>query len=139
MKSSINANWLGGMAFEANVGGHKITVDAASDNGGNDLGPRPKPLMMVALAGCTGMDVVSILKKMRVEFDSFSVDVEGITSDEHPKKYLEMTVIYRVKGKSIDPEKVEKAVELSKERYCGVNAVYKEVIKMDYKIEIEKA
>jgi putative redox protein len=139
MKSSIKANWLGGMAFEANVGGHKITVDAAKDNGGNDLGSRPKPLMMVALAGCTGMDVVSILQKMRVEFDSFSIDIEGITADEHPKKYLEMTVIYQIKGKNIDRKKVEKAVNLSIERYCGVNASYKEVIKMNYKIEIEEA
>lgn len=137
MYTKITSKWMGGMAFGTDIDGHKIIVDASDDNGGQDLGVRPKPLMLVALAGCTGMDVVSLLKKMRVDFDEFSVDVEGITSDEHPKKYIEMTVIYRVKGKNVDFEKVEKAVKLSEEKYCGVNAVYKEVIKMNYKIVID--
>lgn len=137
MKTIIVSKWVGGMAFETDFDGHKIIVDASEEVGGNNLGVRPKPLMLVALAGCTGMDVVSIMKKMHVEFDEFSVEVEGITSEDHPKKYVEMTVIYRVKGNNVDREKVEKAVKLSEEKYCGVNAVYKEVIKMNYKIVIE--
>ena len=137
MKTIIASKWVGGMAFETDFDGHKIVVDASEDAGGNNLGVRPKPLMLFALAGCTGMDVVSLMKKMHVEFDDFSVEVEGITSEDHPKKYLEMTVIYKVKGNKVDRDKVEKAVKLSEEKYCGVNAVYKEVIKMNYKIVIE--
>ncbi len=137
MKTFIASKWVGGMAFETDIEGHKIIVDASQEAGGQDLGVRPKPLMLVALAGCTGMDVVSLLKKMHVDFSEFSVEVEGITSEEHPKKYTEMTVIYRVKGNNVDFDKVEKAVKLSEEKYCGVNAVYKEVVKMNYKIVIE--
>ncbi len=124
MKEAINMQWLSDMAFEANVDGHKIYIDSSAEHGGKDLGARPKSLMMVALAGCTGMDVVSILKKMRVEFDSFNVRVEGELSDEHPKKYIGMKVVFTFTGTNVPLDKVEKAVALSKERYCGVQANY---------------
>ncbi|MDF1551111.1 MAG: OsmC family protein [Bacteroidales bacterium] len=99
MKSSIDAKWLGKMAFDVQVGNHKITIDASEDVGGENKGPRPKPLMMVALAGCTGMDVVSILKKMRVEFDDLNIRVEGDLTEEHPKHFEKMKVIYEFTGK----------------------------------------
>ena len=127
------------MAFEADVNGHKITLDAAETVGGENRGPRPKPLMLTALAGCTAMDVVSILKKMRVPFDDFKVSVEGDLTDEHPKQFSKMNVIYWFKGKDLPLEKLKKAVSLSEERYCGVSAMYKKAIEITSEIKIEEA
>jgi putative redox protein len=93
--------------------------------------------MMVALAGCTGMDVVSILAKMRQEVESFSVEVEGDITEEHPKCFQGMKVIYRLKGKDLDREKVQKAVDLSKDRYCGVSANYREAFSITHEIILE--
>ena len=137
MKEKISATWLNGLAFETEVDGHKIYMDALAESGGKNTGPRPKPLMMVALAGCTGMDVVSILAKMRQEVESFSVDVEGDITEEHPKRFQGMKIIYRLKGKDLDLEKVQKAVDLSKDRYCGVSANYREAFHISHEIILE--
>jgi len=75
MKQEITLNWKDNMAFESEINGHKLTIDATPEVGGNDEGPRPKALMMLALAGCTAMDVISILKKMRVKPEKFSIDI----------------------------------------------------------------
>jgi putative redox protein len=132
----IKVNWLENMAFEAEVNGHKILLDAAEAVGGENRGPRPKPLMLVALAGCTGMDVVSILKKMRVEVEGFNVVVEGDLTEEHPKQFTQMRVIYEFKGKDLPMDKLEKAINLSEERYCGVSAMYKKAIGITTEIKI---
>jgi len=124
MKSTINTKWKGNMSFEAQVGNHKIILDADESVGGQDLGPRPKPLMMVALAGCTGMDVVSILKKMKVDFEDLNIKVEGDITEENPKHFIKMKVIYEFTGKDLPLEKLQKAVNLSEEKYCGVRASY---------------
>jgi putative redox protein len=138
MKESIKATWLNGLSFEAEVDGHKIYLDSSAEHGGKNLGPRPKPMMMVALAGCTGMDVAAILKKMRVEVESLTVEVEGEVTEEHPKRFSGMKVIFRVKGKELLRESVEKAVMLSKTRYCGVSANYSEAFPIEYDIIIEE-
>ncbi len=135
-KQEIKINWLENMAFEADVMGHKITMDAAEQVGGENRGPRPKPLLMVGLAGCTGMDVVSILKKMRVELDEFNVRVEGELTDEHPKQYTKMKVIYEFKGNDLPMDKLEKAVSLSEQKYCGVSAMFKKAIEITSEIKI---
>jgi putative redox protein len=132
----VKVNWLENMAFGADVNGHKIIIDAAEPVGGENRGPRPKPLMLVALAGCTGMDVISILKKMRVEVDDFNVVVEGELTEEHPKQFSQMRVIYEFKGKDLPIDKLEKAVNLSEERYCGVSAMYRKVIGITSEIRI---
>jgi len=138
MTNKIECNWKEKMAFEAVVNNHKIMIDANESVGGEDKGPRPKPLMLVALAGCTGMDVVSILKKMRVDFDDFSVSVEGELTEEHPKYYKLIKVVYKFKGKNLPKEKLEKAVDLSKERYCGVSVLLEKATKLTYEIIIEE-
>jgi putative redox protein len=132
-------NWLNDMAFETSLNGHKIIVDASEDHGGKDLGPRPKSLMLVALGGCTGMDVVSILKKMRVDYNSLEIVVEGDTAEEHPKKFINMKVIYNFTGTNLPLDKIQKAVDMSKDKYCGVYASYKESIHIDYVINIKNA
>lgn len=137
MKETITTTWLSELAFEAEVDGHKIYMDSSMEHGGKNTGPRPKPLMMVALAGCTAMDVAAILKKMKVRMDGFSVDVEGDVSEDHPKRFLGMKVIYRVKGKDIEKKKIEKAVNLSNTRYCGVSANYSKAFPIEHEIIIE--
>lgn len=138
MKESIKTTWLNDLAFEAELDGHKIYLDSTAEHGGKNMGPRPKPMMLVALAGCTGMDVVSILKKMRVDIESFSVEVEGDVTEDHPKRFERMKVIYRIKGKDVSLKSVEKAVNLSKERYCGVSANYTKAFPIEHEIIIEE-
>lgn len=136
MKKSIQVLWKENMKFESIVDGHKIVVDALPEVGGNDEGPRPKTLLMLALAGCTGMDVVSILKKMQVEFTGFDIKIEGELNEEHPKKYTSMKIIYEIKGTNVPYDKVEKAVKLSQEKYCSVSANFRDAMALDYEIKI---
>jgi len=138
MKETITTKWLSDMAFESEVDGHKIYMDSSHEHGGKNMGPRPKPLMMVALAGCTGMDVASILKKMREDVEEFSIDIEGDVTEEHPKRFEGMKIIYRLKGKGINRKNVEKAVDLSQSRYCGVSANYREAFPISHEIIIEE-
>lgn len=132
----VSTKWLENMSFESEINGHKLVIDAKEEVGGQDRGPRPKPLMLAALGGCTSMDVISILKKMRVELKSLNVIVEGELSEEHPKRFTKMHVIYEVEGDNLPMDKIEKAVSLSEDKYCGVNAVYKEVMEITNEIRI---
>ena len=100
-------------------------------------GLKPKLLLLVALAGCTGMDVVSILNKMKVEFNKMNIRVDGDTADEHPKKFIKIRITYEITGKNIDRNKVEKAIIMSQERYCSVSATLRESVKIDYLINIK--
>jgi putative redox protein len=136
MQETINVKWTEDMAFEADVMGFKISMDADPEYGGKGKGPKPKPLMMVALAGCTGMDMVSLLEKMRVPFDSLDIRVVGDISEDHPKRFTKMKLIYEVSGTGIDESKVEKAVKLSKEKYCGVSASYEKAMEIEHEIRI---
>jgi putative redox protein len=136
MKDAVKIDWKEGLAFETTLDGHKLIVDAKEENGGSGKGPRPKPLMMVALAGCTGMDVVSVLKKMRVELEGFSVQIEGEITDEHPKHFTAMHIIYEFQGHDLPMDKLQKAIELSQERYCGVSASYKKAMQITYEIKL---
>ena len=137
MKQKINSTWKENMVFEADVNGFKITLDADEAVGGNNKGPRPKALTLVSLAGCTAMDVISILKKMRVVPDYFNVEVEGELTEEHPKYYHDIHVKYIFRGKDLPMEKLEKAVNLSEERYCGVSALLRKGAKITSEIVVE--
>jgi len=136
MKHTVDTLWQGNMKFNAVVSGHHVVMDALPAVGGNDEGARPKELMLSALAGCTAMDVVSILKKMRVEPEYFNVRVEAELTEEHPKHYTAMHIIYEFKGEGLDMEKLQKAVDLSHERYCGVSAVYSKAMELTHEIKI---
>jgi len=136
MKSNFSTKWVSDMAFETEISGHKVLMDASEDVGGHDQGPRPKPLIIAALTGCTGMDVVSILKKMRVELDSFNMSVETEMTEEHPKTYTKIHMIYEFTGNDLDPAKIEKAVSLSQDRYCGVSELLKKGLELTYEIKI---
>jgi len=136
MKDAVNLKWINNLAFEAFIDGHKIIVDAKPEVGGTDKGPRPKPFMMVALAGCTGIDVASLLKKMRIEVEQFDVKVEGDITEEHPKHFTGMHIIYEFKGRDLPMDKLERAVELSQNKYCGVSETYRKVMKLTYEIRV---
>jgi putative redox protein len=136
MKHVVDLAWLQNMAFECEIDGHNLKLDASPDSGGDNLGPRPKKLMLAALAGCTGMDVISILKKMKIEPESFNVLVEGDLAEDHPKKYTRMKIIYQFRGKDLPMDKLERAVSLSQDKYCGVSAVYRDAIPIDFEIRV---
>ena len=92
--------------------------------------------MLVALSGCTGMDVVSILKKMRVDIEKCNIEVQGDVTDDNPKQYFKMHVIYEFTGKDLPLDKLEKAVKMSEETYCGVEALYRKAIEVTSEIRI---
>lgn len=137
MKDKITNTWKENMAFEAEIQGFRITLDADAAVGGENRGPKPKALTLVSLAGCTSMDVISILKKMRVEPESFNVEVEGEMTEEHPKYYHSIHMTYIFRGKDLPKDKIEKAVNLSQERYCGVSALLSKGAKITSEIVIE--
>jgi putative redox protein len=136
MKQETLLTWKGDMAFETEMDGHTLRLDASEKAGGHNTGMRPKGLMLTSLAGCTGMDVISILKKMKVEPDEFNVRVDGFLTEEHPKHYHKMHIIYEFKGENLPEEKLKRAIELSQDKYCGVSALYKKAIELTYEIKI---
>lgn len=138
MKHIVDLAWTDKVAFETDMDGHKVIIDASEETGGSDLGPRPKKLMLTALAGCTGIDVIMILKKMKVEPEAFNVIVEADVTEEHPKYYYKAKIVYQFKGKDLPVDKLERAVKLSEDKYCGVTAVYKKVMEMESEIRIVK-
>lgn len=122
------------LSFNVEVQGHTFKVDADSEFGGKDRGPRPKALLLSGLAGCTGMDVASILGKMKMPYDTFAVEVDADQTSEHPKVYETIRLRYVFTGDSLDEQKIEKAVTLSQEKYCGVTAMLEKTANIDYEI-----
>ena len=131
----MTAEWKGAMAFDVAAGsGHTVRIDAAADAGGADSGPRPKELLLAALAGCTSMDVISILAKMRQPVRVLRVRAEGNEVEHHPKVFPAIDVIYEVEGDGLDPERVAHAVALSQWRYCPVSAMLRPAAEIRVKI-----
>lgn len=136
MKQSIKTQWKGNMAFETELNGHTIIVDATDEVGGHNLGPRPKILLLNALSGCTGMDVVSILKKMRIEIKNLNIYVDADVAEEHPKYYTNIHVTYEFTGNNLPLDKLQKAVNMSEETYCGVGALLRKAIPVTSEIKV---
>ncbi len=131
----VSAVYNSGMNFSAEIDGHIIEIDTTEDKGGSNLGPRPKALMLAALSGWTGFDIVSILKKMRVEFSDFSITSEANSTDTEPSIYDEVKIIYTIRVKEEDESKVEKAVHLSKDKYCGVSRMFEGFAGLNFEID----
>lgn len=134
MTNKIEVSWKGQMLFESVAPEGTVMIDAAEDVGGQGKGLRPKAMMLTALAGCSAMDVASLLKKMRAEVDDFKIEVEGNLTEEHPKIYDKVKVIYRFYGSDFKKDKIEKAVNLSVERYCGVFEMFRKFSDISYEI-----
>lgn len=128
--------WTKEMSFDVELNGHHFAIDANQDNGGNDSGPRPKALMLSALGGCTGMDVVSILKKMKVVDYELSITVTADQTDHHPKILKNIMVHYDFSGKNLPEKKLKRAVELSETAYCGVSAMLKKASELNHQIRL---
>lgn len=137
-KTKIKADLMGNMAFEMNLDGHKLITDGSEQIGGENLGPRPKQLLLAGLIGCTGIDVMLMLKKMRVEPENVNIDVEAENSEGDPKVYENIHLTFRFKGKNLSRKKIERAVTLSQEKYCGVAAMLKKAAPITYDIVIEE-
>ena len=134
----IKAVWQGGIAFEgSNEAGQTVLMDSPLAEGGPKW-PSPMQMVLIGLAGCTAMDVISILRKMKVKPDDFSVEAESEVADDHPKVFTKIKITYRLKGKDLPRNKVEKAVDLSMERYCGVMAMLQKAAPVEHEIVIEE-
>lgn len=120
-----DATYLGKKAFEIRQGDHVFQVDTTPENGGENRGPSPKGLLLSGLIGCTGVDIVSVLEKMRMAFDRFELSAECDVTESHPKVFKEITLRYLFVGNALDLDKVKKAIDLSMEKYCGVSAMLK--------------
>lgn len=133
-------NWKEGMQFEAKTySEHKILLDAAIDVGGKNVGPRPMELFIVGLMGCTAMDVISILNKMRKKVESFKIEVEAEKATEHPKVWTNINLKYILKGADLDKKSVQTAIELSQTKYCSAAATLRRSgAKIEYSYIIEK-
>lgn len=125
------------MTFEAQIDEYKLMMDATPATGGQHQGPTPKPLLMASLGGCTGMDVISLARKMRQEVESLEIILRGSITEEHPMHYEAIHLIYEFRGKDLDPGKLQKAVDLSQEKYCGVSATLREAVKITFEIRIK--
>lgn len=123
--------WKTGQSFDSFQGNIKIEMDAKNGFG-------PKALLLAGLAGCSGIDVVEILEKMRVPFSDLQIDAEAEQTDEHPKVFKDIVLSYRIKTGDENREKVKKAIDLSLEKYCGVAAMLKKNSKIRYEILITK-
>ncbi|CAB1129791.1 OsmC/Ohr family protein [Candidatus Hydrogenisulfobacillus filiaventi] len=129
--TTARVRYDGGMKFSGMGGsGHVVLMDAAPEVGGTDAGTRPMELTLVSLGGCTGMDVVSILRKMRVAIDAFDVDIDADRAPQHPKVYTEIRMRYRLQSADATPEQLMRAVRLSQEKYCSVSAMLRETARI---------
>lgn len=134
---SIKTVWEKNRAFTTDLDGHKVTIDLSEEQGGHNKGPRPKKMMLVAATGCTGLDVVETLKRMRVEIDDFNIHIDAELADTHPKQYTSMKLIYHFKGKALSEKKIKRAVQLSFDKYCGVLTMYQQCIPVSYEVKID--
>lgn len=113
-------NWNGGMAFSGETeSGHMVLLDAGSESGGANLGPRPPEVLLHATAVCTGMDIVYVLNKMRLVIDEFFIEIEGERAPQHPKRFTDIVITYHIKGR-LPEDKVIRAIKLSSDTYCTV-------------------
>ncbi|MDD3788050.1 MAG: OsmC family protein [Petrimonas sp.] len=136
---SIKTIWKENNTFETDLDGHLVKIDLSKESGGDDAGPRPKKLMLVAATGCTGLDVVEIIKKMRIQVKSFDVRLDAELTEEYPITYTSMKMIYEFEGENLPKEKLEKACKLSFDKYCGVMALYRKAIPVSYEVVIKEA
>jgi putative redox protein len=129
-----------GMRFDAASGSeHHVILDASEKDGGQNAGFRPMELLLVGLGGCTGMDVISILRKKRQQVTGYEVHVTGIRAEDYPMVFVEITVEHVVTGHHIQPEAVERAVQLSEQRYCGAGAMLGKVAHLTHTFRIVEA
>ena len=135
MAHEIDVQWMGKMQFNALVNGHTIVMDGPEKVGGEDNGPIPKPFILTALAGCTGMDIAAILRKADKNPDDFDMKVIGEISKRAPIEYIAIHVIYEFKGTPENKETALNAVTDSQEKYCGVSSMLKKALPVTWEVK----
>ncbi len=132
MEHKISTDWKGGLTFESdNPSGKTVIMDTDVEGSDERFGLSPKAMMLSSLAGCSALDVISILDKMKVDIDDFRIDVSGKLTDEHPKYYHVVKLDYHFYGADLNKSKCERAVELSVEKYCGVMEMFRRFAEID--------
>jgi putative redox protein len=132
--------WLGKMKFATMPpSGHEIVMDASPRVGGEDTAPRPMELYLAGLAGCTGIDVVSILNKMRQELTAYRIEAEVEEAPEHPRKFVKVTLRHILEGRNLEEAMVKKAIDLSTDKYCSAQATLKDHVDVETTFEIVPA
>jgi|SRR5690554_1745415 len=129
--------WRENNIFDTDLDGHTVTIDVPAVKGGKGIAPSPKKLMLVSAAGCTGLDVISMVRKMKIELKSFDVRIDAEMTEEHPKQYTSLNVVYEFEGDNLPKEKLERACHLSFDKYCGVLAMYKKAVPVTYEVVIK--
>lgn len=138
MKATVN--WVGEASFEATTGsGHTVVMDGPPEAGGHNRGSRPMELLLVGLGGCTAFDVVAILKKARQPVTGCVVEVTAERADTPPKVFTRIHLVYRVRGEGLAPKQVERAVSLSKDKYCSASIMLAQTAEMTHEVVIEAA
>ena len=137
MKHEANVRWAGKMAFIGKAGtNHLVPMDTTPEFGGDSSATKPLELLLIGLGGCTGMDIVSLFKKMRVDFSGIEMNITADRSEEHPNVYTRIGLEYVIYGPGVDEEKVRRAVELSQEKYCSVSAMLKKACPVSYTVRV---
>lgn len=134
MQHQVETQWMGKMQFNALVQGHTVVMDAPERAGGEDNGPIPKPFVLTALSGCTGMDVIAILRREEKELNDLSITVTGEITDRHPIEYISMHVDYQIKGPEEYREAALAAVNRSQEKLCGVSSMLKKALPVSWSV-----
>ncbi len=130
--------WIANMKFVGeDTLGHTVLMDTRPEVGGENSASTPMDLLLIALGGCTGMDIVSILRKMKIEFKSVEIEIRGERASEPPRVYRKIELVYKVKGNNIPNDKVKKAVKLSQEKYCSISAMLRPTVEISYTVEIK--
>lgn len=132
MGLNAEIHWLKGLGFDVQVRDHHQLMDAKKEYGGKDRGPNPKEYVLAGLCGCTGMDVVSLLKKFKVEFEEFDVSAQSELTKDHPIQFAEIHLEFKLSGSGVDAALFQKAVDLSMTRYCGVSAMLSKAVPIFY-------
>jgi putative redox protein len=136
MRHTVQTVWAEKMAFDCHIGQHTLRLDTIPE-AGTDTGPGPKVLLLSALSGCTAMDVVALLAKMRIPFDQFRVEAVAETTEAHPKVYTAFHLKYVIRGEGVREDKVRQAIELSQEKYCGVSAMLRAHAPITWELLVE--
>lgn len=135
--SNAKVTYVQGLQFVGEASsGHAIVLDANPEFGGHNSGLRPMELLLVSLAGCSGMDIISILKKKKQDVTGLEINVKGKKADDHPKKFTEITLEFLVKGRGISENAVKRAIDLSMNKYCSVKASLEVTAQIDFSYRI---
>lgn len=134
----VNLSWTGNMGFEgvSERTGNTVAFDSSPTFGGEDAGISPMEAVLMGLAGCSGMDVVSILNKKRIEFDQLEVSVEGERAEEHPKVFTKVDMVFSFSGSNLKLKSLEDTVRLSIDKYCSVAGMVKKTADISWRVEI---